>query len=242
MPSLKSILASTLLLGLPLASAAPKSGLDLDLPDLSNITDGGPLGDILEDVGDVIEGVLSAAVSKILANPEAKNIIPNRYIVVYNNTFSSDAVDASVARFSGAIKKRNLNKRSLGGKLLSTTVHSFNMNKWRAMSLDADDDMIQEIYNSDEVEYIEADTRVSKSTLVAQTNAPVGLERLSHAKAGADMYIFDDSAGEGVTAYVLDTGVLTTHSEFGDRASWGSNFINDVVRDQWPNPDVFLVS
>ena len=228
MPSLKSIIASTLLLGLPLASTAPTPGLDIELP---NLTEPGSLGDFLDDVGDVIEDAISAAVSKIVHNPEAKNIIPHRYIVVYNNTFDDDAVDASVARISSVIKKRNLNKRSLSGKLLSTSVHSFNMNKWRAMLLDADDDMIQEIYHSDEVEYVEADTRVAASTLVAQTNAPVGLNRLSHRAAGADTYVFDNSAGEGITAYVLDTGVLTTHSEFGDRASWGANFINEIVRD-----------
>lgn len=224
MPSLKSILTSTLLLGLPLTTAAPKG-----LPEL-NIRDGGGLDDVMDDVmDDVVDGVVSA-VASILSNPGAKNKIPNRYIVVYNNTFDDDAVDANVAKFSSTVQKRNLGKRSLAGNLLSTTVHSFNMNKWRAMLLDADDDMIQEIYNSDEVEYVEADTQVSTSGLVAQTNAPVGLNRLSHASAGADTYIFDDSAGQGITAYVLDTGVLTTHTEFGNRASFGANFVNNAVR------------
>jgi subtilisin family serine protease len=40
----------------------------------------------------------------------------------------------------------------------------------------------------------------------------------------------DDASGKGVTVYVIDTGVLTTHVEFqtstgGSRAHWGANFI-----------------
>lgn len=32
---------------------------------------------------------------------------------------------------------------------------------------------------------------------------------------------YEDQAGEGVDVYVLDTGIQTTHTEFGGRAVWG---------------------
>jgi len=35
--------------------------------------------------------------------------------------------------------------------------------------------------------------------------------------------------GRGVTSYVIDTGILTTHSLFGTRASWGTNTTGDGI-------------
>lgn len=165
-------------------------------------------------------------------NPDALDIIPNRYIVVYNDTFDDDAIDSNIASFSAAVKKRNLNKRGLLGNVLSTEVKSFKMNKWRAMVLDADDLMINDIFNTDEVEYVEADTKVKSSAAISQTNAPPGLVRLSHAQAGAQNYIFDSSAGKGITAYVVDTGIRTSHVEFEGRATFGANFVNKVNTDE----------
>jgi len=232
MAPLRNILAGALLAALPLASAAPQMNLDISIGGKDSNGDGKTdMDDVMQDIGDAVDGVVSA-VASILSNPDAKNVIPNRYIVVYNETYEDDAIEANVAHYTTQVKKRNLNKRSTAGKLLSTDVHSFKMNNWRAMLLDADDDMIQDIFNSDEVEYVEADTQVSVNDLVMQTNAPVGLNRLSNDQAGANNYIFDDSAGEGITAYVLDTGVLTTHTEFGGRAEFGANFVDNVDTDE----------
>ncbi|KAG0248154.1 hypothetical protein BGZ95_008197, partial [Linnemannia exigua] len=38
-------------------------------------------------------------------------------------------------------------------------------------------------------------------------------------------YSYPDVAGEGVTAYVIDTGVFANHTDFGGRATFGANFI-----------------
>lgn len=164
-----------------------------------------------------------------ISNADAHDIIPNRYIVVYNSTFDDDVIEAKQASVMAEVKKRNLGKRGLHGHLLSTEVHTYRMNKWRAMSLDADDLFINDIWNSEEVAYIEADAKVSLSAAVAQTNAPPGLIRLSNAKAGGSNYIFDSSSGEGITAYVVDTGIRTTHTDFQGRATFGGNFVDDVV-------------
>ena len=52
-----------------------------------------------------------------------------------------------------------------------------------------------------------------KSTaLLSQSNAPAGLGSISHAEAGNSSYVFDSSAGAGIVAYVVDTGIRTTHS------------------------------
>lgn len=220
----KSLFA-TLLLSAPFAAAAPLD-LSAGFKDMAE-----SLPDLPEEVTGKVG--ISSFLRTMVSNPDAQNIIPNKYIVVFNNDdFDDDAISAKEASFAMAIKKRNLNKRGLNGLNLSTTINSFKMNKWRAMSLDADDLMIKDLYDADEVAYIEADTHVQLNGAIAQVNAPPGLDRLSHAQPNEDTYVFDDSAGEGIVAYVVDTGIKTTHTEFEGRATFGGNFINNVDDDE----------
>ncbi|KAI1492706.1 subtilase [Biscogniauxia mediterranea] len=167
----------------------------------------------------------STAIGTFVNNPDAKDVVPNSYIVVYNSNCTDDDIDSHVASIKVAIKKRNLGKRGLSGKLLSTRVRSFAMGGWRALAMESDDVMMSEINSSEMVSYVEANQYIKASALQTQTNAPEGLVRLSHAAAGETGYTFDDSAGEGITAYVVDTGILTTHSEFQGRAVMGFNAI-----------------
>ncbi|KAF9586654.1 hypothetical protein BGW38_000028 [Lunasporangiospora selenospora] len=86
---------------------------------------------------------------------------------------------------------------------------------------------LTELLNMDEVEYIEQDAIASIQA--TQGNPPSwGLPRVSRRGAlngGAAAYNFPDSAGSGVTAYVIDTGINTGHVDFGGRATMGANFI-----------------
>ncbi|MFI6148056.1 S8 family peptidase [Streptomyces sp. NPDC051109] len=62
-----------------------------------------------------------------------------------------------------------------------------------------------------------------------QDNPPSwGLDRIDQtAKAGDKKYSYPDSAGEGVTAYVIDTGIRTTHKDFGGRATSGFDAVDN---------------
>jgi subtilisin family serine protease len=166
-----------------------------------------------------------------VVNPGIKNAIPHRYIVVYNNTFDDETVEAHEATVIKTIAKRNINKRSpLTGKTLSTRVQTFKIGGWRAMSLEADDLLINEIYSAKEVAYIEQDQVYTIAARRSQARAPSGLARLSSARAGSSaLYTFDDSAGQGITVYIVDTGLRINHEQFEGRASWGGNFIDNVV-------------
>ncbi|KAI1384007.1 subtilisin-like protein [Hypoxylon trugodes] len=160
-----------------------------------------------------------------VSNVEATDVVPNSYIVVYHNNATDDDVFSHQASIKIAIKKRNLGKRGLNGQLLSTRVRTFAMSGWRAMALDSDDLMMNEINNMAMVNYVEANTYVKVSALMNQINAPTGLVRLSHADAGGSGYIFDDAAGEGITAYIVDTGIMVTHEDYQGRAVMAFNAV-----------------
>ncbi|MPY55337.1 S8 family peptidase [Streptomyces acidicola] len=79
-----------------------------------------------------------------------------------------------------------------------------------------------------------ADSRVAsvvQDTRVAydhtQQNPPSwGLDRIDQTNPPLDKsYTWPDSAGKGVTVYVIDTGIRITHKDFGGRASYGWDFV-----------------
>ncbi|MEU3045936.1 S8 family peptidase [Streptomyces sp. NPDC006984] len=61
-----------------------------------------------------------------------------------------------------------------------------------------------------------------------QTNPPSwGLDRIDQAATAGDAsYTYPDGGGEGVTAYVIDTGVRISHEDFEGRASHGFDAID----------------
>ncbi|WP_329041499.1 S8 family peptidase [Streptomyces sp. NBC_00178] len=62
-----------------------------------------------------------------------------------------------------------------------------------------------------------------------QDNPPSwGLDRIDQAEtAGDGAYTYPDAAGDGVTAYVIDTGVRVTHTDFGGRATSGFDAVDN---------------
>ncbi|WEH27783.1 S8 family peptidase [Streptomyces sp. AM 3-1-1] len=62
-----------------------------------------------------------------------------------------------------------------------------------------------------------------------QSNPPSwGLDRIDQENLPLSRsYTYPDSAGQGVTAYVIDTGVRITHQDFGGRASYGYDAVDN---------------
>ena len=163
-----------------------------------------------------------------VSNSDVSNIIANRYIVVYNNNATDEAVATHQASVMTAMRMRSLETRGKSGRRLSNKMQTFSMSGWRGMTIDAEDSMILEIESAGEVgpvildssitlltaevTYVEADTVVKSTTLLSQSNAPAGLGSISHTAAGNMSYVFDSTAGAGIVAYVVDTGIRTTHS------------------------------
>ncbi|KAJ4354147.1 uncharacterized protein N0V89_005880 [Didymosphaeria variabile] len=81
----------------------------------------------------------------------------------------------------------------------------------------------------DGIEFIEANTQVYATALTTQVGATWGLGRISHRNRGNNNYVYDLTAGQGSFAYVIDTGIRTTHNDFQGRAVWGNNFAGDKI-------------
>ncbi|WP_406355522.1 S8 family peptidase [Streptomyces sp. NBC_00658] len=71
------------------------------------------------------------------------------------------------------------------------------------------------------------DTRVALDH--SQKNPPSwGLDRIDQRGLPLNKsYTWPESAGKGVTAYVIDTGIRITHKDFGGRASYGWDFVGN---------------
>ncbi|MGW7514959.1 S8 family serine peptidase [Streptomyces sp. NPDC054796] len=89
--------------------------------------------------------------------------------------------------------------------------------------------------SGEEARRLAADDKVAKVVQnhrftidTTQKNPPSwGLDRIDQEKtAGDKKYTYPDSAGEGVTAYVIDTGVRISHEDFGGRAEYGFDAVD----------------
>lgn len=168
-----------------------------------------------------------------IMNGDARNLIPNSYIVVYNDSCDDTMVADHQAKWVKTLATRNIGKRSpVDNRFFSTQVHTFSIGTLRAMALDADDKSAIEINAADEVSYIEADAYMNINALVRQTPATTGLARLSAGTTGATDYVFDDSAGQGIMAFIVDTGIMANHTQFQGRAVQGFNAVNDIDTDE----------
>jgi subtilisin family serine protease len=135
------------------------------------------------------------------------DVVPNSYIVV----FKANAARTSAPSIAG----------KYGGSVKHTYSHALNgfaatMSEAQAKRLAADPS----------VEYVQADGVVRISG--TQANPPSwGLDRIDQQNLPLDKsYTYPDFTPT-VTAYVIDTGIRTTHTTFGGRASWGTNTSGD---------------
>ncbi|MEU4213648.1 S8 family peptidase [Streptomyces sp. NPDC026206] len=153
---------------------------------------------------------------------DAKDAVDGSYIVMLKDSKNAAGVH------SAATEGKDLAER-YGGKLNRTYTSA--VNGFSASGLDRD-----------EAKRLAADPSVAKVvqnhrfSINATQEAPPswGLDRIDQAETKGDgKYTYPDGAGEGVTAYVIDTGVRISHKDFGGRAAYGFNAVdnNDKAED-----------
>ncbi|KAH8663271.1 subtilase [Ilyonectria robusta] len=181
-------------------------------------------------------GALLLAVSGALAAPAAveldSGLIPDKYIVTLKN--SAVASTESHLNWVRDIHARSLAKRNTAG-----IERTFNVGTWNAYSGEFDKKTIEKIKASPEVDAVEPDDVMyllggagsKPADILTQKNAPWGLAAISHRNKGFTEYLYDSSAGADTYAYVVDSGVRHTHTEFGGRVTLGGSAVGDAGAD-----------
>ncbi|KAL6868834.1 hypothetical protein ACO1O0_000156 [Amphichorda felina] len=138
--------------------------------------------------------------------PRGGNQIDGKYIVRMKNNAMSTAVDSAISSITA--KADYTYSRGFSGFAASLTPEE-----------------LEKLKSNPNVDYIEQDAIVTIQA--TQEDAPWGLARISSKEPGGTTYTYDDTAGEGICAYVLDTGIDVDHEEFEGRATWLENFSGD---------------
>jgi subtilisin family serine protease len=175
---------------------------------------------------EVLLALLPVAIAAPVLTPRAGTVIPNRYIVKFKESdFATAAVDAAMALLPKA------------------PAHVYGFGKFRGFAAEFDDTVLNLLKALPNVEYIEKDAIIKafddeallesakatleKKTFVTQGSSTWGLGRISHVSKGTSSYTYDDTAGAGTCAYIIDTGIYTAHTEFEGRATFLANYAGD---------------
>jgi subtilisin family serine protease len=165
-------------------------------------------------VATALPGAAQAAPADELAplRPAAGEAIADNYIVVYKNQSSRAkraALETRLAQDGTAFRHRYT-----GG------LNGF------AAELSADE--LDQIRRDENVAFIEPDTLMSVS---AGQAASWGLDRINQRNRPVDGYYWANANGDGVNAYIVDSGIRATHTDFGGRATLDANVMGDGKSD-----------
>ncbi|KAJ1560536.1 Secreted subtilisin-like serine protease sub4, partial [Cladochytrium tenue] len=190
-----------------------------------------------------LRGASSSSVATATASPSVSDrapgtAIPDRFIISLNDSALSDELDSHHTYVARLLENYNANVTD-GNSSYSGVLRKFGASGWNGYSGHFPRAIVEMLRNTSLVEYIEEDRYFSVSGLRAngttayasnttvsinsQVSPPWGLDRIGRRLTG--------SSGEGVTIYVLDTGIRVNHTDFGGRASLGENFVEAEVNE-----------
>ncbi|KAI1485277.1 peptidase S8/S53 domain-containing protein [Biscogniauxia mediterranea] len=141
-----------------------------------------------------------------VVKPRGAQLIDGKYIVKMKKEAQVGALESSIQGIAG------------DADFTYTSTH------FSGFASSLTDEELESLKNNPDVDYIEQDAVVTiKAT---QSNADWGLARLSSTEPGTTDYTYDDSAGEGTCAFIIDTGIDVSHEDFEGRAEFLQNFVD----------------
>lgn len=161
------------------------------------------------------------------ANSDA-DIIPGQFIVQLKSGTSAASIAAHHHVVRDLHGRRSLARRGGDDSLPAGLTKTFSAGDFNAYAGAFDDSTAAEIAALPDVLLVEPDRYVYPAALVTQSDAEWHLGSLAHRGENSTDYIYDESAGEGTFAYVVDSGIRNTHEDFEGRASLGYNAVKGV--------------
>jgi subtilisin family serine protease len=147
---------------------------------------------------------------------KGKNAIPQHYIVVLDIDATGAAGD-----FSTATAKAYEVMATFGGALTHVYGHAIN-----GYSAYMSDEQAVALSDDPRVKFVEEDSVMTATT--TQINPPSwGLDRIDQSALPLNRTFSYTTTGSGVNAYIIDTGIRRTHTQFGGRAFAGFDAIGD---------------
>lgn len=185
-------------------------------------------------------GTVHGDAAPVLSSANAEHV-PDSYIIKFKEHVSADAATHHHSWIQDIHAKKGderLELRKRGQEPLVETVfeglkHTYNVGSFLGYSGHFDEATIEEVRRHPDIEFIEKDSVVhtmdfqveDKCDGEVEKSAPWGLARVSHRDrlnfGTYNKYVYAESAGEGVDAYIIDTGTNVDHVDFEGRAHWG---------------------